>query len=75
METAIHRSGLRKQLSLLFVDRVLQVGNVLKDLEGEGSVPRDDRHREEKKIQKLTDDFVKQIDETVSQKEEEILQV
>ena len=48
---------------------------MLKELEGDGSVPRDDRHREEKKIQKLTDDFIKQLDETVSQKEEEILQV
>jgi ribosome recycling factor len=49
--------------------------SMLKDLETDGSVPRDDRHREEKKIQKLTDDFVKQIDESLSQKEEEILQV
>jgi ribosome recycling factor len=48
---------------------------MLKDLESEGSVPRDDRHREEKKIQKLTDDFIKKVDDTVKQKEEEILQV
>jgi ribosome recycling factor len=48
---------------------------MLKDLEADGSMPRDDRHREENKIQKLTDDFVKHVDETVSQKEEEILQV
>ena len=48
---------------------------MLKDLESDGSVPRDDRHREEKKIQKLTDDFIKKVDETVAQKEEEILQV
>ena len=34
-----------------------------------------DRHRAEKAIQKLTDDFVKKIDETSAAKEEEILQV
>jgi ribosome recycling factor len=48
---------------------------MLKDLETDGSVPRDEKHREEKKIQKLTDDYVQKIDETVSQKEQEILQV
>ena len=49
--------------------------SMLKDLEGEGAVPADDRRREEKKIQGLTDDFVKKIDEMTAQKEEEILQV
>ena len=49
--------------------------SMLKDLESEGSVPADDRRREEKKIQTLTDDYVKKIDEMTSQKEEEILQV
>ncbi len=38
-------------------------------------MPEDDRHREEKKIQRLTDDCIKKIDEMVSQKEREILQV
>jgi ribosome recycling factor len=49
--------------------------SMLKDLESEGSVPADDRRREEKRIQSLTDDFTKKIDEMSSQKEEEILQV
>ena len=49
--------------------------SMLKDLEAEGSVPADDRRREEKKIQALTDEFVKKIDELAAQKEEEILQV
>jgi ribosome recycling factor len=48
---------------------------LLKDLETEGAIPRDDRHREEKRVQKLTDDFVKKIDEVTAAKEEEILQV
>ena len=47
----------------------------LKDLESGGSLPADERHRADKQIQDLTDANVKQIDETTSQKEEEILQV
>jgi ribosome recycling factor len=49
--------------------------SMLKDLESEGSLPKDERHRDEKKIQALTDQFVKKIDEMTAQKEEEILQV
>ncbi len=49
--------------------------SLLKEMESKGSIPIDDRRREEKKIQGLTDDFIKKIDEFTSQKEEEILQV
>ncbi len=49
--------------------------SMLKDLESEGSLPADDKRREEKKIQTLTDDFVAKIDQLKGQKEEEILQV
>jgi len=49
--------------------------SMLKDLETEGSLPADDKRREEKKIQTLTDDFVAKIDQLKGQKEEEILQV
>ena len=49
--------------------------SMLKDLESEGTVPADDRRREEKRIQALTDDHVKKIDAITAQKEEEILQV
>ena len=49
--------------------------SMLKDLESEGSVPTDDKRREEKRIQALTDDFVAKIDDLKAQKEEEILQV
>jgi ribosome recycling factor len=48
---------------------------MLKDLESDGSVPADDRKREEKRIQALTDEHVKKIEETSAQKEQEILQV
>jgi ribosome recycling factor len=38
-------------------------------------LPADDKRREEKRIQTLTDDYTKKIDETSAQKEQEILQV
>jgi ribosome recycling factor len=48
--------------------------SLLKDLVAEG-LSEDDKRREEKKIQSLTDDFVNQIDQMAASKEEEILQV
>jgi ribosome recycling factor len=47
---------------------------LLKDLAAAG-LSEDDKHREEKRIQALTDDFVKQIDQMAESKEGEILQV
>jgi len=47
----------------------------LKQLENDGDLPADDRARHEKKVQSLTDDFVKQVDGQADQKEQEILQV
>ena len=47
---------------------------LLKDLAAEG-LSEDVKRREEKKIQALTDDHVKQIDQLAASKEEEILQV
>jgi ribosome recycling factor len=49
--------------------------SMLKDLESEGALPKDDKHREEKKIQALTDAMVKDVDAIAAQKEEDILQV
>lgn len=48
---------------------------LLKDLESDGSLPRDDRHRGDKMVQDLTDEFVKKIDEFTAQKEKEVLEV
>jgi ribosome recycling factor len=48
---------------------------MIKDLESEGSIPQDDRRAADKKIQALTDEFVKKIEEITGQKEAEILQV
>ena len=47
----------------------------LKKLESDGDLPADDRARHEKKVQSMTDDFVKQVDGQADQKEQEILQV
>jgi ribosome recycling factor len=47
----------------------------LKKAEADGEVPSDERHRADKKVQDLTDEFVNRVDEIVSQKEQEILQV
>ena len=47
----------------------------LKELEAEGELPADDKHRADKKVQDLTDDYVKKIDEITAAKEKDILQV
>jgi ribosome recycling factor len=49
--------------------------SILKELEGDGSIPADERRRAEKSVQDLTDDQVKKVDEMTAQKEQEILQV
>ena len=47
----------------------------LKELVTKGSVGADEEHRGEERLQKLTDDHVKQIDELLKHKEAEILEV
>ena len=48
---------------------------MLKDLEGDGSLPKDDRHRADKHVQDLTNDYTGQIDQLTEQKEQEVLEV
>lgn len=48
---------------------------LLKDLEKDGDLAEDDSHRAQKKVQDLTDDYVKRIDEAVESKEQEILSI
>jgi ribosome recycling factor len=48
---------------------------MLKEMEGDGALPKDDRHRGEKKVQDLTDEFTGKIDEITSKKEKEVLEV
>ena len=80
--TEERRKELVKQIHRLAEDHKVGVRDgrrdalsLLKELDSAGEIPRDDKHREEKVIQKLTDDYVKKIDEMTSAKEEEILQV
>jgi ribosome recycling factor len=49
--------------------------SMLKDLESDGTLPKDDRHRADKSVQDLTDDFVKKIDDLTAQKEKDVLEV
>jgi ribosome recycling factor len=47
----------------------------LKDLSDKGEVGQDEEHRGEERLQKLTDEHVKSIDEALKHKEAEILEV
>ncbi len=49
--------------------------SMLKEMEGEGILPKDDRHRAEKKVQDLTDEFVGKIEGVSGQKEKDVLEV
>ena len=48
---------------------------MIKELEDDSSISTDDRRRVEKQVQDLTDDFVKKIDDAISHKEKEVLEV
>ena len=47
----------------------------LKKMEKDGEISEDEHRQYNDEIQKLTDDFVKQIDDALAQKQEEIMQV
>jgi len=48
---------------------------VLRRLEKDGDISQDEHRKTEKDVQQLTDDHIKRIDETLAQKDKEILQV
>lgn len=48
--------------------------SLLKDLESDG-LGKDDRHRAEKSVQDLTDQFIVRVDELTADKEKEVLEV
>ncbi len=80
--TEERRKELVKQIHRLSEDHKVGVRearrealSMLKDLVTDGSVPQDDGRKTEKKIQSLTDEHTKKIDEMSGAKEEEILQV
>ena len=45
------------------------------ELRKEGEISQDDEHRAEEELQKLTNDYVKRIDDAVADKEAELLEV
>jgi ribosome recycling factor len=58
------------------VRKVRQHGmETLRRLEKDGEISQDEQRKTEKDIQQLTDDHIKRIDETLAQKDKEILQV
>jgi ribosome recycling factor len=48
---------------------------MLKDLEKDGTLGKDDHHRGDKMVQDITDGYIKKIDEMTTKKEEEVLEV
>lgn len=49
--------------------------DTLKKMEKEGDISEDDYHRGSDEVQKLTDSFVKKIDDLMAQKEKDIMQI
>ena len=49
--------------------------DLLKQLEKDGDLPEDDAKKAQAEVQKLTDQYVKEIDEMVAKKEKEIMEV
>lgn len=47
----------------------------LKRLEKDGEISKDDHHRHSQEFQTLTDDYIKKIDDALSHKEQDIMQV
>jgi ribosome recycling factor len=79
--TEERRKVLVKQVRKIAEDHRIRVRDarrdclsLLKDLEDDG-LSKDDRHRAEKKVQDLTDEFVKKIDSQTAQKEKDVLEV
>ena len=79
--TEERRKVLVKQVRKIAEDHRIRVRDarrdslsLLKDLEEDG-LSKDDRHRAEKKVQEVTDEFVKKIDGQTAQKEKDVLEV
>jgi len=49
--------------------------DLLKELKKDGDASEDDVFKAQDRVQKLTDDYIKQIDEIYKEKEKEILEV
>jgi len=47
----------------------------LKELMKEGDISKDDEHRAEEDIQKLTNQFIKKVDAVLAEKEAELMEI
>jgi ribosome recycling factor len=79
--TEERRKVLVKQVRKIAEDHRIRVRDsrrdslsLLKSLEDDG-LSKDDRHRAEKKVQDVTNEFVKKIDDLTAQKEKDVLEV
>lgn len=79
--TEERRKGLVRQVRKIAEEHRIRVRDarrdalsLLKDLEDDG-LSKDDRHRAEKKVQDVTDEFIKKVDDLTAQKEKDVLEV
>ncbi|HPG27126.1 MAG TPA: ribosome recycling factor, partial [Myxococcota bacterium] len=77
--TEERRKNLVKQVKKIAEEHRIRVRDgrrdaigLLKDLE-DGGLSKDDRHRADKRVQDLTDEYVKKIDDLTAQKEKDVL--
>ena len=52
-----------------------EVNELVKRLERDGKVPEDDARRSADRVQKLTDDFTAQVNQTLEKKEKEVMEI
>jgi ribosome recycling factor len=52
-----------------------EANEMLKSLEKDKEITEDDRHQGQDQVQKITDQYIKQVDEITTQKEKEILEI
>jgi ribosome recycling factor len=51
-----------------------EANELLKELKNEKEISEDELFRAQEEVQKLTDDFIKKVDEVTAEKEKEILE-
>lgn len=69
----IHKHGEECKVSVRNARR--EANEELKGLKKASTIAEDDERRGIERVQKMTDDFIRQIDETVAHKEKDIMQV
>ena len=72
---ALSIQGLDIVLSVPHAGRCQADGDALQELVTKGEVGADEEHRGEDRVQKLTDEHIKSIDDALKHKEAEILEV